>query len=1580
MDSHDDDILQEPGQEQETPQEVPQKNPTASKKPKKHLIKPKWLRVTLKSIMWLLIVVLCIPVLIYIPPIQDALIAIARKEVKKATGMEIGIGKFRLSFPLNVHLEDVYVLTAPKDTMVRAGEAIADVKLLPLLHLDVEVNKLDLNNGFYRMVSPDSSMILAINAGHLTVDNKSSVSIAKSRILLNKVRLKDGNVGLYMNVWKKKTEPEDTAKSTPFYIQANDLVLENFDFGMSMLPTIDTLDVKLKRVALANGVIDLGKNQVSWKRASVGNGKISYITPTAEYIRTHPAPPSEPSSGPPMRIMGDSIAVDSVSALYATRGARPAAGFDPAYISVSDVAIGMRNFYNEASTVRLPLTRLQARERSGLQIVSGRGLVAVDSVGLDIEDVKLRTLYSRINATANVPFALMAMQPDAPMSVTANGRIGLPDVDAFLPMARQFTAKIPGRKPLTFDIGAAGSLASLTINKLRAELAGVLRLDAHGYADNVLNPKRLDARVTLDGSLMEPRLAEQFLAPSDMNIPAFTIKGTAEAHGQAYAADIDVTSTAGDVAAKGHVDLTPESYQADVSTSRLNVAQFMPSLGIGRVTAQVKASGRGFNPLSGHAVTDARVRVDALEYKGREYSDILADAVLHPDGSLSLVASSANPGLNLDIDGTALIKPDDYTLDMTARINDLDLRQLGFTDSICQGSGIIYINGTASPGKWLYDAELSLTDIDWNYGSTNLNLPGGMQAMIKATELSTMFDIDSHLTAAHFESPTGLKYLVDGFMNTADTVMRQVDGKNIAVDAISRTMPKFSLDLSASGAGLIGQFLQPSGISVDTIWGKVSNDSLFTGDFNVLALNTGSIQADTLGLKLSERGELLDYKAHMGNRPGTMDEFAQVNLNGYLGHNRLSAYVTQRNIQNEQGYRLGLTAALQDSVVSVHFTPLKATIAYMPWTLNNDNFIDYNLKNMHVDANLQAMSKESSILARTEPDKDGAEQLRLQVENLHIEDFLQLSVFAPPIEGAVSTDLTVHYKDQSFLAGGTMQVKDLKYSRQRVGDFDLDLNGEYAMATGKVNGDATLHINGASAVTAYARMGTSGGFTTDSIGVRLTHFPLGIANAFLGNNARLSGYMNGDMRMDGSFDDPRFNGYVAMDSASVKIPIASADLKMDTVPITVKDNVLQLDAFDIYAANRNPLTLDGTVDATKFSNILFDLTANAQNIQLINNDRRSKGDIYGKIFMNLGATVKGPMKRLDVNADVNMLGTTDATYRLNIPESQLTAQTDEDVVKFVNFNDSLQVAQADTIVESAFNMRVNANVTISPGTHLQVLLSTNGTDKVQIEPSANLHYFQNYMGDMSMTGTLTIGNGFARYAIPVVGEKMFDFDPNSTIVWTGNIMNPTLHVTATDAMKASVTQDGNTRLVNFLVTLKATEPLDKLKVAFDLSTNDDITIQNELQSMSPDQRQTQAMNLLLYGQYVGQGGTKANANLGGNMLYSFLESQLNSWAAKNIRGVDLSFGIDQYERAMNGSKSTTTSYSYQVSKSLFNNRFKILVGGNYSTDQNAEENLAQNLVSDISFEYIIKQTQNMNMSVQLFRHQGYESILAPYRC
>ncbi|MDE6427379.1 MAG: translocation/assembly module TamB, partial [Muribaculaceae bacterium] len=317
---------------------------------------------------------------------------------------------------------------------------------------------------------------------------------------------------------------------------------------------------------------------------------------------------------------------------------------------------------------------------------------------------------------------------------------------------------------------------------------------------------------------------------------------------------------------------------------------------------------------------------------------------------------------------------------------------------------------------------------------------------------------------------------------------------------------------------------------------------------------------------------------------------------------------------------------------------------------------------------------------------------------------------------------------------------------------------------------------------------------------------------------------------------------------------------------------------------------------------------------------------------------------------------------------------DNDMVRFVNFADTAATHKADTIAAPSMLMTLNALVDIRQGSTVTVDRSSDGQNRAQIKGEGILDYSMSpAQPDGRLTGRFTINSGFFRYSLPVISEKNFSFNQGSYVAFNGPILNPTLNIYATDDIKANVTRSGeNSRLVIFDVILGVTGTLERMDVAFDLETNDDITVQNELRSMSATQRANQAMNLLLYGVYTGQ-GTTGNANLSGNALYGFLTSQLNTWAANTIKGVDLSFGMDQYDRTRDGSTSTATQYSYQLSKSLFNDRFKIVVGGNYSTDANAEENFAQNLISDISFEYMLNDAGSMY--VRLFRHTGYESIL-----
>lgn len=1538
---------------------------------------PKWMRITMRVLLCVILFILLIPVLIYLPPVQTVLKDIACKEIFKATGMKAGIERLRLKFPLDVALDGVYILDTSGDTMVRARSLIADVKLRPLFALNIDVNKIDLQEGYYRMVSSDSSLIMKINAGHLAVDGGSSMNIAQSRLKINDALLENGTVSLYMNVWKKQNEPQDTT-STPFHIEANHLRLKNFGFAMSMLPTIDTLDFKTTDLELHKGVIDLDKNIVSLGSVKAFEGKAVYLTPTPQYVQAHPAPvDTTTSSNPtqPMTIKGDSISLKNFDVLYAMKGYKPQPGFDASYISLNGVSVGLTGFYNQGAELRLPVTMLEGRERCGLDILSGSGLIALTPDGMNFEGLKIKTLYSDLSADATISNAFMAMTPTGMMSVSADAQIGMADVLMFMPSLKPMLGGISMRYPLMLSVDADGSLRALNVKRLDVSMRKLAALRANGVVMNMMQPEKLSGRLAFDGSLENTSLLDKALAKSGVRIPPMRLRGNASAVGKSYSANFELLSRAGNVAANGRVNLNSESYNADVDVKNLDIHSFMPSQDIGYVSAHIKASGSGFNPerLSTH--TNIAVDISRLQYLGREYGDMNAHISLN-DGYAQIDAVSYDPMLDFDISGRGRISKDLYDVDLTARLNNIDLYAIGLSKEINSGSGTITLVGNASPQRWLYDMTLDLSNFDWNLPGQYIHLPGRTSAHLTSTRTSTDLNIAGNSINVAFAASSPLDSIVTRVPIVLKTAISQADKKDVNIEELQHSLPQFDLTLNASSRGLLRNVTEAAGIEIDTLYVGLHNRDRLYGFAGARSIKTSSISLDTAYMTLSQRNKLLDYKIHVGNRPGTLDEFARVDMRGYLGGNRLSAFLTQNNIQGETGYRLGFTAAFADSLVSLHFTPLQATIGYKPWEINEDNHLDYYWTR-RIDANLVGQSGQSKILLETVPtDNPSDNALHVNLHKVYLQDFIQMSAFAPPITGEINSDLNIIYKGKAIIGNGAINVTDFCYDKKRVGTFDLSMKAGTNFK-GAVGARFELNVDKKPVAV------LAGAVRTDSVGndysvnmkLSTTALPLSMANPFLGEDvAKLEGNLTSNLTMTGTMLKPHLSGSVQFDNATAYIPMTATTLKLDSLPVTVDDNLLKFNNFNILAENKNPLSINGEINARNISNVLLDINADAQNIQLVGGKKRSSSQVYGPLYMNLAASAKGTLSRLDIKANASVLSATDVSYTLTTSAQQLAQQSTDNVVKFVNFNDTTAVAKSDTIGSPPMMLRVDAQLAIINGAKITVNLSDNASDKVQLNPNGTLTYTQNYMGDIRLNGRLTLGNGFARYSIPVVGEKMFSFNPDSYVLWQGTLMNPLLNISAVDELKANVKQNGNSRLVNFLVTLDVTNNLESPKISFNLSTNDDLSIKNELESMTAEQRSTQAMNLLLYNTYTGP-DTKASANLAGNPLYSFLESQINSWASNHIRGVDLSFGIDQYDKTVDGKSSTTTSYSYQLSKSLFSNRFKISVGGNYSTDANVDENFAENLISDISFEYMLKQSASMNMLVRLFRHTGYESIL-----
>lgn len=1526
-------------------------------------------------VLGIVMLVSSILVALYSPWLQDALKDKLVERLNARQGVTMALESFRLSFPLNLSVKGL-CLSQNGDTLVAAGNARASVALLPLLRGRAEVGDVVLADARYRMGAPDSAMFMTIAASAIELDPV-TVGLSDMSVRLEKGVLDGAEVDMVIS---PDTSAVATAASKPtsMSIAIGELELRDLVYRMRLLPAIDSLGATIGAGILRDGMIDLTSQKVSLGSLNGSRLGAAYIAPDPATAASTPvaAPADTAAVSAPWTILIDTISFDSSSALYTTRGHKPLPGLDFGYIEVDSLSLDVRGFYNQATTLRLPL-HLTGTERCGVTL-DADGVFSLDSAAMHIDGFRIRTATTALDVDGLMGMGDMTTDPYLPLRLAAAGGIGVADLRRMFPAFMPYLITLPADERIGIDASVGGTPARLDIDRLDLAANGCVRMNAKGYIGNFFDPDAIKGDIALSGNILNINRIKNSMLPKnsadEFNIPRMRLDGRVTMDRGTVGGRLKAVTGQGTLALDGRWNSRGEDYKAKLDVRDFPIEAFMPRLGVGNVTASLDASGHGYNPFGTSMTAEAAVKVASAEYSHYTYRDIDLTASVDK-GRARVTLGSTNPDTRFDIAAEGNLDGDRYDWTLSADGDEIDLYALKFMET--EGTLSFNVSGEASlsPLVRRTAAKVSINSLSFTEPARDISV-SNILGRLDSNDSTTVATIHNRDLAVTFNSPASLDSLMARLSDASAVISRQIDGWIANVAELQAALPAFSFDIIAGRNNALTDVLATEKMCFRNLRFALSNDSTLRLESQVLSFVTGETRLDTIRLNAAQHGEVLSFNAGIDNRPGTFDNWAHVSLRGALARNELGARLRQSNIKGVEGFDIGFRADVADSAVTLRLVPLNPTIGYKPWTVNEDNFISYVIPTGHVDANLIMTGDKSRLEVLTEhvDGSAGQEDLAVRLSDIHIADWVSINPFAPTMKGDLNADVRLRRVGGDLNGVGNVGINDFYYGKERVATMKIDFDVT-TRPGGMLYATSEVYVDGRKTMTLAGNLNDSTSTSPYNLDFSMIHFPLETVNPFLPPRvARLGGTLNGIMRISGDAGAPVFNGYLDFDSTAVRLYMTGIDYTFSDDSIPVVDNIVTFDGFTIRGVNDNPLRINGNVDISSLSSPKIYLTANADNMQIVNTRRASKGaDVYGKAFISLDSRIHGDLSLLFVNADLRIVPPTNVTYVIPDAANVISSQSTGDMVRFVNFADTAAVLAADTIIGSGMSMILDATLTIENGTTIGVDLSADGKNRAQIEADGVLNYTMSPVSDGRMTGRLNINQGYVRYSPPFMSEKNFAFDNNSYVAFNGDMLNPTLAIYAVDVIKANVTRSGqDSRLVNFDVSLNITGTLDRMDVSFDLSTDDDVTVANELRSMSPDQRANQAMNMLLYGLYTGP-GTKGDASISGNALYSFLESQINSWAANNIKGVDLSFGIDQYNRTVDGSSSQTTSYSYQVSKSLFNDRFKIVVGGNYTTDADADENFSQNLINDISFEYFLN--RGRTMYIRIFRHTGFESIL-----
>lgn len=1465
----------------------------------------KWLGITVATPIALF---LLLAILLYIPPVQNFAVHQVANYLSGNLGMDVRIDKVRLAFPLDLA---VHHMTAVEkgDTLLNADRLRLNVKLMPLFEGRADVDGFELYGLVIDTKSYISDTRIKGHAGQLTAAAH-GVDWEKELVNLDHARLHDADIYVTLSDTAKKDTTESKAK---WNIAVKKVDIERSKVHLQMPGDSMRIYAKLGRAALRGGAFDTGRNYYAVKALQLQDCDVNYDIP---YIK-------------------------------------PVAGIDPNHIAVKRLTLMLDTLsYNNEGVLRAGLRGLTLHEKCGLDVTRLSGSVYMDTTQLRLPALLLRTPASRIDADVAFDFKAFSAGKGGHCQAMVDASIGYDDIRALATgyVDKAYLRALP-HKPLAIKGTVSGNIDHLRLPSLTLNMPGVLQASANGYTNYVTKDWR-NGKFNFNLRTKSMAAVRQLMPASlkqSINVPdGLSLRGKAAFNGSRYDADIKAGIGRGSLTAKAKLDVKRETYKVVATAHQLPIASIVRGVPVGPFSGSLRASGSGWDVMSPRTSLTADAKVDALSYERYPLGGISVKANLR-GGKAVAHFEADNPLLQGNGHIEALLGRHNYEVAVKASLPNIDLKKLGVTADTLYFGTDIDIKATANKAFTAYALSGSIAN---NHFTTQR-----MSAMAKDIlfDLATSRDTTTaNISAGDLRLRLGAKgdipHLGTHLARFANELQKEAKTYNIDQDRLKTYLPVMAFYLDAGRDNPLYNIARMKGYSFSSAYVNLNTDPHvgMTGDARMGALNVGALLLDTIDTHIFQDSTGVQMRGLVKNGKKNPNPL-EVRMRSYVMRSGAGIELSYYDSEGERGVDVGLQAALVDGGMNIHLYPENPVLAYRNFKVNKDNYIFLG-KDNSIRADVDLLADDGTGLKIYGEPKDSVNDLTVSVNQVNLGELSAVLPYMPKLSGMLSGD--VHVTDDSqhkqLSAMASLNADNFKYEDMPLGNVGIDAvylpktGGEHqASAFISSNGKEVLACNG----TYFDRNG--GTFEGDA---QLHDFPLQMLNGFMaGTDVALKGIAGGDLRVNGSLDKPVINGSLDLDSAHIYSDVYGFDLRTDERALDIKDSRIIFSDYRLFSTGKEPMVLNGTFDMSNFERMRMDFTMRAKNFELINTRKKAQSMLFGKVYANYVGTLKGTTDNLSLRGKLEVLDRTDVTYILK--DSPLSVDDRlHDLVQFTNFKDSTQTAQPEKAVEGG--MDITMGISISDAAIFHCNLSDDGQSYVKLEGGGDMTLRMTQQGDMRMTGLFTTNSGEMKYQLPVIPLKTFQIVQGSYVQFTGDVMNPTLNIAAKERTKAVVTEDDKQRSVAFDVGVKITKPLNDMGLEFTIEAPEDLNIQNQLASMSAEQRGKAAVTMMATGMYMTDetmmsgSGFKAN-----NALNAFLQSEIQNIAGSALKTIDINLGV---ESGTSQTGTSTTDYSFQFAKRFWGNRISVIIGGKVSTGADAT-NSAESFINNVSVEYRLDQ-------------------------
>jgi len=496
-----------------------------------------------------------------------------------------------------------------------------------------------------------------------------------------------------------------------------------------------------------------------------------------------------------------------------------------------------------------------------------------------------------------------------------------------------------------------------------------------------------------------------------------------------------------------------------------------------------------------------------------------------------------------------------------------------------------------------------------------------------------------------------------------------------------------------------------------------------------------------------------------------------------------------------------------------------------------------------------------------------------------------------------------------------------------------------------------------------------------------------------------SGELQGDFKLSGTAEEFDYSGNLHFKNASLFLTDLNTSFKLPNEDLRLKNNTIHLEKFTILDKQDHKMALTGDIFTENLLNPEIDLKVDAKNFQLINTDADDNDLYYGTIYVDADIDYKGSLTKPDIRADLTINDNTSFTYV--VPPSTVDIVEQEGIVRFktpYEALDSLKIND-DSLSQKVeiSGIELDAFIKTDKNAEFKVVVDERRGDYLIISGESDLNLNLNKTGTIYLTGNYLVNEGYYQLSLYDLVKRKFEIQPGSQLKWFGDPYEAGLNITANYTVEASpstlmvdpsTNSQGRTQFrqkVPFIVNLFINGGLSTPEISFGLNMPQDQRgafggqVYQQIQSINNNENELnkQVFSLLVLSQFFPRGSSSAGPNsevLARNSASQILTNQLNKISDQYIKGIDLSLDLDSYQDFESGTAQDRTQLGLNLSKSLFNDRFKVQIGSQVDLEgQQRTEQSAADILGNVLIEYLL--TEDGTYKLTGYRKNQFEGLI-----